>query len=134
MDQGAHRRGAFHGVGQPIQRNLRRLPSGAQKEQEGDRGGHRPAWDKLLCGIAEDLAELDAAESDEDQEDPQDKPKIPYPIDDEGLLPSIGCRLTVNQKPIKRYEHSPTPSHPRNINKKLFPMTRRSMEKMNRFR
>src|SRR4030095_10101386 len=61
--------------------------------QEAEAGGPRPAWDKPLCGMAEHLAELDAAEGAEYQEDPQDKPKIPHPIDNEGLLAGIGRRL-----------------------------------------
>ena len=32
------------------------------------------------------------------------------------------------QYPISRYEHSPTPSHPTNITRKLFPRTSRSMK------
>jgi hypothetical protein len=32
--------------------------------------------------------------------------------------------ILVNQKLTKRYEHTPTPSHPTNISKKLFAVTK----------
>ena len=35
------------------------------------------------------------------------------------------------QKPIKRYEHSPTPSHPKKSCKKLSDTTKASIEKVN---
>ena len=38
----------------------------------------------------------------------------------------------VNQKLIKRYDETPTPSHPTNICKKLFDVTKTSMKKVNK--
>lgn len=40
----------------------------------------------------------------------------------------------VNQKLIKRYEQTPTPSHPTNINKKLLAVTKIIIIKVNKLR
>jgi hypothetical protein len=37
----------------------------------------------------------------------------------------------VYQKCTNKYEHIPTPSHPRNITKKLFPVTKISIKPVN---
>ena len=43
----------------------------------------------------------------------------------------MACIL-VNQKLINKYEETPTPSHPTNICKKLFAVTRISIKKVNK--
>jgi len=42
--------------------------------------------------------------------------------------------ILVNQKLTKRYEHIPTPSHPTNINKKLFAVTSIIIMKVNKLK
>jgi hypothetical protein len=42
--------------------------------------------------------------------------------------------ILVNQKLTKRYEHTPTPSQPTNISKKLFAVTRMIIIKVNKLK
>ena len=56
MDEGADRRGTFHGIGKPdIEGDLCRFPAGPNKEQNGD-GCHGPRIQQM--GIREDLGEI----------------------------------------------------------------------------
>src|SRR3954469_4814443 len=50
------------------------------------------------------------------------------------FLPATAARLRSNQNDTSRYEHSATPSQPRNRNKKLSASTSVTIEKTNRFR
>ena len=50
------------------------------------------------------------------------------------FLPASLADFFLNQNPISRYEHRPTPSHPTNITGKLDPSTSTSMKAANRFR
>src|SRR4051794_2764447 len=50
------------------------------------------------------------------------------------FLPALAAVSLVNQNEMSRYEHAPTPSHPRNRRTKLSAITRISIEKANRLR
>ncbi|MNR69012.1 hypothetical protein D3C85_1939430 [compost metagenome] len=50
------------------------------------------------------------------------------------LLPAFALAMSVNQKPISKYEQRPTPSQPTNMRGSELPSTRMSMENMKRFR
>ncbi len=62
------------------------------------------------------------------------KPKSPTRFTMKAFFPASAFARSLNQKPISRYEQSPTPSHPTNITGKEEPSTSSSMKKMNRFR
>ena len=61
-------------------------------------------------------------------------PTSPMRLTTKALRPASAFLMLLNQKPINRYEHRPTSSQPTNISRKLFAMTRTSIEAMNRFR
>jgi hypothetical protein len=42
--------------------------------------------------------------------------------------------ILVNQKLTKRYEHTPTPSHPTNISRKLFAVTKTIIINVNKLK
>ena len=65
---------------------------------------------------------------------PRMKPKSPMRLTMNAFLPASAADGFVNQKPISRYEQSPTPSQPMNITGKLAPSTSTSMNAANRFR
>ena len=50
------------------------------------------------------------------------------------FLPADALASEVNQKAMRKYEHAPTPSQPRNVNTRLLPSTNISIENANRFR
>jgi hypothetical protein len=47
---------------------------------------------------------------------------------------ALDARRRSNQKPISRYEQRPTPSHPRNVSRKLLASTSTSIEAANRLK
>jgi hypothetical protein len=65
---------------------------------------------------------------------PTTKPKSPMRLTMKAFMPAMAFSVSVNQKPIKRYEQSPTPSQPMNIMNRLAPMTSVSMAQTNRLR
>ena len=94
VDQGADRRGAFHGVGQPgIKGDLGRFAGGPHEEQQGDQGDHPVPHGELSRGGGKDGFEVDGSEGHKDQKDRQQKPVIPDAVDDEGLFAGVGGRL-----------------------------------------
>ena len=62
------------------------------------------------------------------------KAKSPMRLTMNALLAAAEFLRSVYQYPIRRYEHSPTPSHPRNNTGRLSASTRLSIAKMNRLR
>src|SRR5208337_3756804 len=98
VDQGGHRGGAFHGVGQPdVERNLGRLAGGPQKQAEGGGGDHRGAH-RITGGGREDLPEIEAAEGPEDDEDAQQEAEIADAVDHEGLFARVAGRAALIPK------------------------------------
>ena len=86
VDQGTHRRWAFHGVGEPdVKRELRRLAHRAAEQTEpGDRK-ERPAH--LSFGDAlEDAVVTEHAQLGEQDHDPDEEAQVPHPVYQEGLL------------------------------------------------
>src|SRR5439155_1624238 len=65
---------------------------------------------------------------------PRMKPKSPMRLTMNAFLPASEAVFFSYQNPINRYEHSPTPSQPTNITRKLAPSTRTSMNDANRLR
>ncbi len=65
---------------------------------------------------------------------PRMNPKSPMRFTMNAFLPASPADVFLNQKPIRRYEHSPTPSQPTNMTGKLAPSTSTSMKAANRFR
>ena len=60
--------------------------------------------------------------------------KSPMRLTMNALLPASVADFFLYQKPISRYEQSPTPSQPTNITGRLAPRTSTSMNAANRFR
>ena len=96
MDQGADRCGALHGIRKPdVERDLRRFPCGAHKEQEGD-GCHGCRIE--FIGVGKDLGEIEGpdpvfSQACKEEKHSKEKPEVAHPVDDKGLLPCIGCRI-----------------------------------------
>ena len=61
-------------------------------------------------------------------------PKSPIRLTMNAFFPASDALFFWYQKPISRYEQSPTPSQPTNITRKFEPSTSVSMKKQNRFR
>ena len=62
------------------------------------------------------------------------KPASPIRFMMNAFFPAFAYSRFSYQKPMSRYEQSPTPSHPTNISGKLAPRTRTSMKKTKRLR
>ena len=62
------------------------------------------------------------------------KPKSPIRFMMNAFFPASALTFSEYQNPMRRYEQSPTPSHPTNITGKLEPSTSTSMKKTKRFR
>ena len=62
------------------------------------------------------------------------RPKSPMRLVTNAFFPAVAAESRSNQNEMSRYEHVPTPSHPRNISRKLSARTSISIEKTNRFR
>ena len=65
---------------------------------------------------------------------PSRKQKSPIRFTTNALRPAVAYASFLNQNPIRRNEHSPTPSQPMNITGRLAPSTRISIDPVNRFR
>ena len=65
---------------------------------------------------------------------PRMKPQSPMRLTMNAFLPASDALCLWYQKPISRYEQSPTPSHPTNITRNVLPSTSSSMKKQNRLR
>ena len=65
---------------------------------------------------------------------PVTKPKSPIRLTTNAFMPARALPKSVYQKPMSRYEHSPTPSQPKNRITKLSPSTSSSIENTNRLR
>jgi hypothetical protein len=65
---------------------------------------------------------------------PSRNPKSPTRLTMKAFLPASDADFFVNQKPMRRYEHRPTPSQPTNMTGKLAPSTSTSMNAANRLR
>ena len=62
------------------------------------------------------------------------KPKSPTRLVTNAFLPAVAAEARVCQNEISKYEHVPTPSHPRNVTSRFSPSTSISIENANRFR
>ena len=65
---------------------------------------------------------------------PTRKPKSPILLTTKAFLPALAGASRSNQKPMRRYEQSPTPSQPTNMRRKLLANTRVSIMKTKRLR
>ncbi len=117
MDECGDRRGAFHGIGQPdIQRNLGRLAGRAEEEEQAGGGDEAATGGKGGGGVVHDGAEIERADLPEDDEQGRcRKPKSPIRLTMNAFFPASEADFFSNQKPIRRYEQSPTPSQPTNM-------------------
>ena len=61
-------------------------------------------------------------------------PQSPTRLVTNAFLPAVAAESRVCQKEIRKYEHAPTPSHPRNVTNKFSPSTSINIEKTNRLR
>ena len=61
-------------------------------------------------------------------------PKSPIRLTMNAFFPASEADFFSYQKPMSRYEQSPTPSHPTNSTRKFAPSTRTSMNAAKRFR
>ena len=62
------------------------------------------------------------------------KPKSPTRFVTNALTEALDARGRSNQKPMRRYEQSPTPSHPRNVRRKLLERTSTNIAVANRLK
>ena len=62
------------------------------------------------------------------------KPKSPTRLVTNAFLPAVAADCRVCQNAIRKYEHVPTPSQPRNVTSRFSPSTSISIEKANRLR
>src|SRR5580765_4419515 len=62
------------------------------------------------------------------------KPQSPTRLVMKAFLPADAFASLENQNAIRKYEHAPTPSHPRKVSTRLFPSTSINIENTNRFR
>ena len=61
-------------------------------------------------------------------------PKSPTRLVTNAFLPAVAADSLVCQKAMRKYEHVPTPSQPRNVTSRFSPRTSTSIEKANRLR
>src|SRR3954463_2873073 len=62
------------------------------------------------------------------------KPQSPMRLVTKAFLPADALASFENQNEMRKYEQAPTPSHPRNVTRKLFPSTSISIENAKRLR
>ena len=65
---------------------------------------------------------------------PNANPKSPTLFTKNALIAAALAVSRLNQNPIRKYEHNPTPSHPKNNCKKLSDVTKVNIEKVNKDR
>ena len=104
VDQGRHRRGTFHGVGQPgVQEELGRLAHGADEEEHAGQIDQRPGVARegprhmsVARRLRKDLGEADGPEGPVDGHDAEGETDVPDPIDHKRLdRRGVGGRLVV---------------------------------------
>ena len=61
-------------------------------------------------------------------------PKSPTRLVTNAFLPAVAADSRECQNAIRKYEHVPTPSQPRNVTRRLSPRTSISIAKTNRLR
>ena len=62
------------------------------------------------------------------------KPQSPTRFVTNAFLPAVAADSRRCQNEMRKYEHVPTPSQPRNVTSRFSPRTSISIEKANRFR
>ena len=60
------------------------------------------------------------------------KPKSPILFTIKALIAALFAVSLLNQNPINKYEHKPTPSHPKNNCRKLSDTTKHNIENVNK--
>ena len=118
VNQGADRRGSFHGVRQPdVQRKLRGLSYSPDKEQQGHRHQRRVSHGKAavrhLHRRLVHLAEVDGTKRRQHEEHAQDEASVPYAVHDECLFSGVRGRLLMEvetDQQIRAEPHS-LPAH-----------------------
>ena len=100
VDQGADRRGAFHGVRQPdVERNLRGLSRGADEEQNADGGNHAAAhWKVAAARSFRDGTKVQRPERHHHDHHAQQERRVTNAIDDEGFLSRVRGGLALEVK------------------------------------
>ena len=61
-------------------------------------------------------------------------PQSPTRFVTKAFLPAVAAESRSCQKEMRKYEHAPTPSHPRKVTSRFSPSTSMSMENTNRLR
>ncbi len=96
VNQGADRRGAFHGVREPdVKRELRGFAAGSHEEQQardGERAENAPALMRPVLGrdFFEKLREVQGLESLEQQKHAKHEAEIADAVDDKGFFARVG--------------------------------------------
>ena len=113
MDQGRHRRGTFHRIGQPhVQRDLRALAERPEHQQVWNRLDRPAAGFGAVTSALERLkqrAVFDRPEVMPDQIDRQRQPEVADAVDDERFLRRRHRRrfaVVVADQPIRREAHA----------------------------
>src|SRR5690606_984686 len=98
VDEGRHRGGSLHGVGQPHgQPDLGGLAGGADEEQQPDGGGGPDG--QLGGGPAQHALEREGPERGEHHHQPDQKAQVADPVDDGRLLGGGGGAGTGEPEP-----------------------------------
>ena len=124
---------------QVCSRNCADLPMAPDEEQQADRGQYVDLHNRGTChGLArivgrrgEDGRRSRSRRKHEDGEDAEREAEIADAVDDECLdRRRVGRRGFLYQKPISRYDASPTPSQPKNSWTRLSDVTSISIAKV----
>ncbi len=117
VDQGGDRGRTLHRIGQPdVEGDLGALAAGShEKEEAGDGGGPEgaPGLVRQGPGIGRDVHEVERAELMEDEDHPQDQPRVADPVHHEGLHAGGRGRVLLVPEPDEQVgaEPHPLPSH-----------------------
>src|SRR4029077_12891524 len=116
VNQGADRRGAFHGVRQPdVEGKLRGFSARAHEEQQARDGEHAEMAHGVggkRRGFREKRNEIERAEGSEEQEHAEHETKVADAVDDEGFLAGVrggfAQEIKTNQQVAREAHAFPT--------------------------
>ena len=109
VDQSADRCRPFHGIGEPyVKRDLRRFAHGANKQEQGDRGGDS-CCDLVVARRSKDVVIRQGTGCPENQGHRQDEARIANAVDDEGFLTGVRRRAAFVPETDKQVGAQPHP-------------------------
>ena len=130
VDQGRHRRGAGHGVGQPgVQRELGALADHGDEQRGGAASEQRRASMSPVERRVVDVLDVEGLAGGEEQDrDADEQADVAGAGGEEGLEGGVGVRRSSShQWPISMNEHRPISSQPKSIWSVLLDVTSMNM-------